>query len=72
MVKCLKINRNASSATIRFNLDELRILVDSNGYMVYKKQINLLSLTPEKEDRKKIAEYVKIMKNLSRISRALL
>jgi hypothetical protein len=67
-----KIDRNSSSATIRFNLDELRILVDSIGYMADKHQVNLLSLTPDKEEREKITEYIRIMKNLSRISRSLL
>jgi hypothetical protein len=53
-------------------LYELRILVDSIGYMADKHQVKLLSLSPDKEERKKIAEYVEIMKSLSRISRSLL
>jgi hypothetical protein len=71
-LKCLRIDRNSSSATIRFNLDELRILVDSIGYMADKHQVNPLSLTPDKEEREKITEYIRIMKNLSRISGSLL
>ena len=46
MVKCVRIDRVASSATIRFNLDELRILANSVGYMADKHEINLLSLSP--------------------------
>ena len=72
MVKCLKIDRNVSSVVIRFNLNELRILVDSVGYMADKHQVNLLSLSPDKEERERIAEYVKIKKNLTRILRSLL
>jgi hypothetical protein len=72
MVKCLKIDRNVSSVVIRFNLNELRILVDSVGYMTDKHQVNLLSLSPDKEERERIAEYVKIKKDLSRILRSLL
>ncbi|MGA6923994.1 MAG: hypothetical protein WBY22_13805 [Nitrososphaeraceae archaeon] len=71
-MKCLKINSGASSATIRFNLDELRILVQSVDYMADKHEVNLLSLSPDKEERERIAKYVKIKKNLSRISRSLL
>jgi hypothetical protein len=51
MVKCLKIDRNVSSAIIRFNLDELRILADSVDYMVDKHEVNLLSLSPDEEER---------------------
>jgi hypothetical protein len=72
MVKCLKIDRGASSATIRFNLDELRILVQSVDYMADKHEVNLLSLSPDKEERERIAEYVKIKKNLRTILRSLL
>ncbi len=54
MIKCLKIDRNASSATIRFNLDELRILADSVGYMADKHEVNLLSLSPDKDERERI------------------
>ncbi|MGA7603877.1 MAG: hypothetical protein WCE33_12425 [Nitrososphaeraceae archaeon] len=71
-MKCLKIDSGASSATIRFNLDELRILVQSVDYMADKHEVNLLSLSPDKEERERIAKYVKIKKNLSRISRSLL
>jgi hypothetical protein len=71
MVKCLRIDRNASSAIIRFNLDELRILADSVGYMTDKHNVNLLSLSPDKEERERIAEYVKMKKNLSKIMRSL-
>ena len=72
MVKCLKIDRNASTATIRFNLDELKVIVDSISYMTDKHEANLLGLSPDKKEREKIAEYVKIMKNLGEISRALM
>ena len=72
MVKCIRIDRSSSFATIRFNLDELRILADSVGYMADKHQVNLLSLTPDKEERAKITEYIRIMKNLGRISKSLL
>jgi hypothetical protein len=51
MVKCIRIDRSASSATIRFNLDELRLLANSVGYMADKHEINLLSLSPDKEER---------------------
>ncbi|MGA7692879.1 MAG: hypothetical protein WCA61_11275 [Nitrososphaeraceae archaeon] len=71
-MKCLKIDSGASSATIRFNLDELRILVQSVDYMADKHEVNLLSLSPDKEERERIAKYVKIKKNLSRILRSLL
>ncbi|HET6716644.1 MAG TPA: hypothetical protein VFG90_05900 [Nitrososphaeraceae archaeon] len=71
-MKCLKIDSGASSATIRFNLDELRILVQSVDYMADKHEVNLLSLSPDKEERERIAKYIKIKKNLSRILRALL
>jgi hypothetical protein len=71
-LKCLKIDSGASSATIRFNLDELRILVQSVDYMADKHEVNLLSLSPDKEERERIAKYVKIKKNLSRILRSLL
>ncbi|MGC2386048.1 MAG: hypothetical protein WA460_03120 [Nitrososphaeraceae archaeon] len=71
-MKCLKIDNGASSATIRFNLDELRILVQSVDYMADKHEVNLLSLSPDKEERERIAKYVKIKKNLSRILRSLL
>ena len=72
MVKCLKIDRGASSATIRFNLDELRILVHSVDYMADKHEVNLLSLSPDKEERERIAKYVKIKKNLRTILRSLM
>ena len=72
MVKCLKIDRGASSATIRFNLDELRILVHSVDYMADKHEVNLLSLSPDKEERERIAKYVKIRKNLRTILRSLM
>lgn len=71
-MKCLKIDSGASSATIRFNLDELRILVQSVDYMADKHEVNLLSLSPDKEERESIAKYVKIKKNLSRVLRSLL
>ena len=71
MVKCLKIDRNSSSAIIRFNLDELGILVNSVGYMTDKHKVNLLSLSPDKEERERISEYVKMRKNLSKIMRSL-
>ena len=72
MVKCLKIDRGASSATIRFNLDELRILVHSVDYMADKHEVNLLSLSPDTEERERIAKYVKIRKNLRTILRSLM
>ena len=72
MVKCLKIDRGASSATIRFNLDELRILVHSVDYMADKHEVNLLSLSPDNEERERIAKYVKIRKNLRTILRSLM
>jgi len=49
MVKCVRIDKVASSATIRFNLDELRRLANSIGYMADKHEVNLLSLSPDKE-----------------------
>ena len=71
-MKCLKIDNGASSATIRFNLDELRILVQSVDYMADKHEVNLLSLSPDKEERERIAKYVKIRKNLRTILRSLM
>jgi hypothetical protein len=49
MVKCVRIDRVASSTTIRFNLVELRILANSVGYMADKHEVNLLGLSPDKE-----------------------
>lgn len=72
MVKCIRIDRRASSATIRFNLDELRLLANSVGYMTDKHEINLLSLSPDKEERERLAEYVKIKRSLTRILRSLI
>jgi hypothetical protein len=74
MVKCIRIDRSASSAsaTIRFNLDELRILANSVGYMADKHEINLLSLSPDKEERERLTEYVKIKRSLTRILRSLI
>ena len=72
MVKCIRIDKNASSATIRFNLDELRILTNSVGYMADKHEINLLSLSPDKEERERLAKYVKIKRSLTRILRSLI
>lgn len=48
-------------------MDELKILADSVGYMTDKHKVNLLSLSPDKEEKERIAEYVKIKKNLSKI-----
>jgi hypothetical protein len=72
MVKCIRIDRSASSATIRFNLDELRLLANSVRYMADKHEINLLSLSPDKEERERLAEYVKIKRSLTRILRSLI
>jgi hypothetical protein len=35
--------------------------------MTDKHKVNLLSLSPDKEEKERIAEYVKIKKNLSKI-----
>jgi hypothetical protein len=40
--------------------------------MADKHEVNLLSLSPDKEERERIAKYVKIKKNLSRILRSFL
>lgn len=72
MVKCVRIDRGQSSATIRFNLDELKILTNSIGYMADKHEVNLLSLSPDKEERQRLDRYVKIKRSLNGILRSLM
>jgi hypothetical protein len=40
--------------------------------MADKHEINLLSLSPDKEERERLAEYVKIKRSLTRILRSLI
>jgi hypothetical protein len=40
--------------------------------MTDKHKVNLLSLSPDKEEKERIAEYVKIKKNLNKIIRSLM
>ena len=67
MVKCIRIDKHASSATIRFDLKELRILVNSIEYAAHKHEVNLLSLPPNKEEAQRLAEYDSVKKNLDKI-----
>lgn len=55
MVKCIRIDKIELAATIRVNVEELRIIADSVDYMADKHEINLLNLSPDKEERKKLA-----------------
>jgi hypothetical protein len=72
MVKCTRIDRDSSSVTIRFNLDELKILSQSVDYMADKYEVNLLSLSPNKEEKQKLAEYNTLKENLNRILSSLM
>jgi hypothetical protein len=40
--------------------------------MADKHEINLLSLSPDKEERERLAKYVKIKRSLTRILRSLI
>jgi hypothetical protein len=71
MVKCVRINKVKLSATIRVNLDELRIITDSVDYMADKHKANLLNLSPDKEETKKLADYNAIKENLLGILNSL-
>ncbi len=50
MVKCIRIDKIELAATIRVNVEELRIIADSVDYMADKHEINLLNLSPDKEE----------------------
>lgn len=71
MVKCIRINKIELAATIRVNVEELRIIADSVDYMADKHEINLLNLSPDKEERKKLANYNAIKENLKTILQSL-
>ncbi|CAN5363326.1 hypothetical protein BH18THE2_BH18THE2_33950 [soil metagenome] len=71
MVKCIRIDKIELAATIRVNVEELRIIADSVDYMADKHEINLLNLSPDKEERKKLANYNAIKENLKTILQSL-
>jgi hypothetical protein len=64
MVKCLRINKVTLSATIRVNVNDLRIITDAVDCMADKHKANLLNLSPDKEETKKLANYNAIKENL--------
>ena len=59
------------SATIRVNVNELRIITNSVGYMADKHEVKLLNLSSDKEERDKLADYNAIKKNLLLILNSL-
>ena len=71
MVKCVRINKVTLSATIRVSVNELRIITDSVDYMADKHKANLLNLSPDKEETKKLANYYAIKENLLTILNSL-
>ena len=71
MVKCVRINKATLSATIQVNVNELRIITDSVDYMADKHKANLLNLSPDKEETKKLANYNAIKENLLMILNSL-
>lgn len=71
MVKCIRIDKIELAATIRVNVEELRIIADSVDYMADKHEINLLNLSPDKEERNKLANYNAIKENLKTILQSL-
>jgi hypothetical protein len=71
MIRCVRINKVTLSATIRVNLNELRIITDSVDYMAAKHKTNLLNLSPDKEETKTLANYNAIKENLLMILNSL-
>jgi hypothetical protein len=59
------------SATIRVNVNELRIITNSVGYMTDKHEVKLLNLSSDKEERNKLADYNAIKENLLLILNSL-
>jgi hypothetical protein len=49
------IDKIELAATIRVNVEELRIIADSIDYMADKHEINFVKSIPDKEERKKLA-----------------
>jgi hypothetical protein len=72
MVKSIRIDKRASSATIRFDLNELRILANSIEYATHKHEVNLLSLPPDKEEKQRLAEYASVKKSVDKILSSLI
>ena len=72
MVKCTRIDRVSSSATIRFDLAELRLVAQSVDRMADKYEVNLLSLVPDKDEKQKLTQYIALKRNLNRILGSLM
>jgi hypothetical protein len=52
-------------------LNELRILAQSVDYLADKYEVNMLSLSPDEEEKQKLAEYNILKENLNRILSSL-
>jgi hypothetical protein len=67
MVKCIRKDKVALSATLRVSLEELRILANSVNSMADKYTLNLLNLSPDTEERYKLATYNALKEQLRKI-----
>jgi hypothetical protein len=53
VIKSIRIDKVSLTTTIQVHIEELQIIVDSVNYMTDKKNINLLNLLPDEEEREK-------------------